>query len=370
MANRDFKIHALCLLTMLLQNLRPSISNLSPILTWVSFYNIQISSPCVGDVVSGIDGVSDRVHCDQVTLQSRASFLSFRESVSPTLSWPQLKCYGVGFFPASNGVHRFFTGTSLFHNNRIWVSHMNPSNSGIGNQFRTWDPGVIDCDSTVCVMKQRMHQFDHNWIQLLKSIIDKVKFWQHDLINIGWIRWFWNASARHTVEYMHKMHMGNCVNGRIRHDSMSIRRHKSGFINKTLFVEIHGERVTRRKTAAGARLNFTRLHERFQNPPAHRFNCLNDDDVDCVVGSNASLVVSSTEVTVNMLLCQGLCFFRVRVRDFLESENYKVEFFKKDFGTEALVPPCLHFRVIYGHIGFKATVCKKKVQPQVAACQS
>ncbi|CAH8257196.1 unnamed protein product [Arabidopsis lyrata] len=251
---------------MLLQNLRPSISNLSPILTWVSSDNIQISSPCVGDVVSGIDGVSDRAHCDQVTLQSRASFLSFRESVSPTLSWPQLKCYGVGFFPSWNGVRRFFTGTSLFRHDIIWVSHMNLSNSGIGNQFRTWDPGVIDCDSTVCVMKLRMHQLDHKLIQILKSIIDIVKFWRHDLINIGWILWLWNASARQTVEYMHKMGMGNCVNGRIRNDFISIRRHKSDFINKNIFVEIHGQRVTRRKTAARTRLNFTRLDERSLAP--------------------------------------------------------------------------------------------------------
>ncbi|KAG7564536.1 hypothetical protein ISN44_As10g013000, partial [Arabidopsis suecica] len=242
MANQNFKIHALCLLTTLLQNLRPSISNLSPISTWVSFYKIQNSLPCAGDVISGIDWVSDSACCDQVPPQSRASFLSIRESVSPTLYWPQPKCYDVGFFPFSNGVRRFFTGTSLFPYNRVFVSQMNLSNSEIRNQFWIWDPGVIYCDSIVCVKKLRMHLVDHNRIEFSKVSTYIVTFWGHDLI-----RCLCNASARYTVESLHKISMGNCVN---RHDFMTIRRHKSDFLNKNHFVEINVERVTGRKTAA------------------------------------------------------------------------------------------------------------------------
>ncbi|KAG7580528.1 hypothetical protein ISN44_As08g003180 [Arabidopsis suecica] len=350
-----------------LQNLTPSISNLSPISIWVSFHDIKISSSCVGEVVSGEDGVSDRACCDQVPPQSRASFLSFHESVSPTLSWPQPKCYGVGFFPSSNGVRRFFTGTSLFHYKRVCGSHMNLSDSGIRNQFSIWDPGVIDCDSIVSVMK-----FDHNR----------------------------NASVRYIVESRDKMGMGTCVNKRIRHGFRTIRSQKSDFFNKNHSVEIQVKRVTAARASESCVKNLhtswycpdediplcqicnapfhlnkrmARRHERVQNPFSlmlggedddgyvllffsnvnglhqywpipllqlvifSNFNTFGntnvlfglkvsvrtchicDDDVDRVVGSNTSQVVFLTEVT-NLLLCQkSLWFSPVRFKDLLES---------------------------------------------------
>lgn len=51
-------------------------------------------------------------------------------------------------------------------------------------------------------------------------------------------------------------------------------------------------------------------------------------------------------------------------------ENYRVMISHKDLSTEDLVPLCLHFRITYTHIGFKAAVCKKKVQPSDAAFKS
>ena len=81
------------------------------------------------------------------------------------------------------------------------------------------------------------------------------------------------------------------------------------------------------------------------------------DDVDRVVESNTSQVVTLPEVTMNLVLCQS----QWSSPKITESKLFM------DMDTSYL-----HFRVIHGHghIEFKTTVGKNKDQPQVAICQS